>query len=318
MDSNQSKLVRECMFSGEEADSDEHVIPKWLQRRFNLSNQEVILPNQTTFRYAKAKIPVKTEHNGEFGKIESKMSQGRFTLQEAYLWALKIHIGMMWLDSRLRRERKEPGPTTILNGADFSQQVLMFRELYKNWRNGGTTFPSPFGSVFLLDGALMPNEFDFFHCMISGALGISIDNRFLFVLLWDRAEGMQGCALRDWYRTHRPRIESSANEHRRQTIYMARHVWACEVAHELSLWWRPFRFREQSNVITATPSVESRTRKQVDPQVHARVCHSFSLKPLSIDGENQQQYVFELPPAADRKLEPTSTTRSGIECRLED
>jgi len=64
-----SKLGRECMFSGEVADSEEHVIPRWLQRRFSLSNQEVILPNQTTFRYAKAKVPVETEHNREFGKI---------------------------------------------------------------------------------------------------------------------------------------------------------------------------------------------------------------------------------------------------------
>jgi hypothetical protein len=51
------------MFSGDVADSDEHVIPRWLQRRFNLSNHEVILTNQTPFRYAKAMVPVKTEHN---------------------------------------------------------------------------------------------------------------------------------------------------------------------------------------------------------------------------------------------------------------
>ena len=53
------KLTRECMFSGEVADSEEHVIPRWLQRRFGLWEQEVLLPNQTTFRYANAKVPVK-------------------------------------------------------------------------------------------------------------------------------------------------------------------------------------------------------------------------------------------------------------------
>src|SRR6266540_4446993 len=197
MVSKVSKLGRECMFSGAVADSEEHVIPRWLQRRFSLSNQEVVLPNQTTFRYAKAKVPVKTEHNRAFGVIENRMAEGIFTLQEAYLWALKIHIGMMWLDARLKRERKDPGSKTILKGTDFSKQVLMFRQLYTNWANGGETVPNPFGSVFLLEGGLIPNEFDLFHCMISGALGISIDHRFLFVLLWDRAEAMQGCALRD-------------------------------------------------------------------------------------------------------------------------
>jgi hypothetical protein len=301
MGSKISKLGLECMFSGAVADSQEHVIPDWLQRRFKLSNQEVILPNQTAFRYVNAKVPVKTEHNGKFGKIENNMAKGSFTSEEAYLWALKIHIGMMWIDSRLKRERKDPSSATILKGPDFAKQVLMFRELYKNWSSGGRTDPTPFGSVFLLDGALMPNEFDFFHCMISGALGISIDDRFLFVLLWDRAEAMRGCALRDWYRTHRPRIESSTEENRRQTVHMARHVWCCEVAHELWLWRRPFRFWEENSVVTATPSVASRTRKPVDREMQVRICRSFALKPLPSSGENHQQYMFELPAAEKRR-----------------
>ena len=66
------------MFSGEVADSEEQVIPRWLQRRFNLSHQEVILPNQTVFRYAKARVPVETEHNREFGKIEHTMAERSF------------------------------------------------------------------------------------------------------------------------------------------------------------------------------------------------------------------------------------------------
>jgi hypothetical protein len=169
----------------------------------------------------------------------------------------------------------------------------MFRQLYKTWVNGGRTDPTPFGSVFLLEGALMPNEFDFFHCMISGALGISIDERFLFVLLWDRAEGMQGCALSDWYRTHQPRIASLPAEKRRQTTYMARHVWACEVAHELWLWRRPFRFLEQDNVITATPSVEQRIRRAPDPELHKRICRSFALEPISDNEDGPHNYIFD-------------------------
>jgi hypothetical protein len=134
----------------EVADSEEHVIPRWLQRRFGLWAQEVLLPNQATFRYAKAKVPVKAQHNHDFGVIENRIAEGRFSLQDAYLWALKIHIGMMWLDSRLKRERKDVSSTTILKVDDFSKQFLMFRYLYKNWANGGTMLPNPFGSVLLL------------------------------------------------------------------------------------------------------------------------------------------------------------------------
>ncbi len=66
-----------------------------------------MLPNQTAFRYAKAKVPVKGQHNRTVGRIESRMAEGRFNLLEVYLWAQKIHIGMMWLDSRLKRERRD-------------------------------------------------------------------------------------------------------------------------------------------------------------------------------------------------------------------
>src|SRR5687767_7155353 len=44
MDSELNKLRQECMFSGERADSDEHVIPSWLQRRIGLWGQDVVLP----------------------------------------------------------------------------------------------------------------------------------------------------------------------------------------------------------------------------------------------------------------------------------
>ncbi len=287
------------MFSGEEADSDEHVIPGWLQRRFGLWGQDVVLPNQTTFRYARAKVGVKTEHNQKFGLIENRMAEGRFNLQEAYLWALKIHVGMMWIDSRLKRERRDRNSSRILNIAQFSKQLLLFRHLYKKWANGGTTLPYPFGSVFLLEGALMPGEFDFVHCMISGAVGISIDDRFLVVLLWDLSEGMRGRALREWNLEHRSRIQNSPEIDRPQMSYMARHVWMCEVAHELLLWRRPFRFREWSSIITAMPSLASRVRGTVDRETLIKICRSFALKPIFTDGEPPNHYLLEYPATKD-------------------
>lgn len=295
MDSALNKMIRECMFSGEPADSDEHVIPSWLQRRFGLWGQDVVLPNQTAFRYARAKVGVKAEHNQKFGLIENRMAEGRFNLQEAYLWGLKIHVGMMWLDSRLKRERKDQSSGTILNTANFSKQLLLFRHLYKNWANGGTTLPYPFGSVFLLEGALMPGEFDFIHCMISGAVGISIDDRFLVVLLWDLAEGMRGRALRDWDREHRSRIQNSPEVDRPRMSYMARHVWMCEVAHELLLWRRPFRFREWSKISTAMPSVAPRVRGAVDREALIKICRSFALKPIFTEGDLPNHYMLEFP-----------------------
>lgn len=295
MQTKLNELTGTCIFSGESPDSDEHVVPKWLQGRFGLWNQAIVLPNQTAFRYAQAKVPAQGVHNGRFSAIENSMANGTFTLGEAYLWALKIHIGMMYLDSRLKRERKEPNSTTILRAEDFSTQTTVFRKLYKNWANGGATIPDPFGSVFVLAGALTPGEFDFFHCMISGALGISIDHRFLVVLLWDHAEAMRGCALRDWEITSRVAKEAAPQAQRKMVTYMARHVWACEVAHELWRRRRPFRFHQQGNIATATPSEQSREPSAFDRKMHIKICRSFALKPIVTDPEEQYQYQLEIP-----------------------
>ena len=141
----------------------------------------------------------------------------------------------------------------------------------------------------------MPGEFDLVHCMISDALGISIDDRFLFVLLWDRAEAMRGCALADWYRTHSSRIQNASEKDRPQVAYMARHVWGLEVAHELLLWRRAFRFREENNVIKATPLVTTRVRGAVNREVLARVCSGFALTPIFSEGAYPDHYMFEFP-----------------------
>ena len=40
-----------CLFSGIQPDTEEHVIPDWLQRRFNLKRQTYRLPNETGLDY---------------------------------------------------------------------------------------------------------------------------------------------------------------------------------------------------------------------------------------------------------------------------
>ncbi len=135
------------MFSGETPENEEHIIPKWLQKRFSLYEQSLYIPNGTTLPYKFAKVPVKREHNNEFSKIENKISQGVFDLDEVYLWALKIHIGMLYRDSSLKADQKLPTSPTLLNIGDFASEIGFFRMLYDLWRKGGKTNPNPIGHL---------------------------------------------------------------------------------------------------------------------------------------------------------------------------
>src|SRR4051812_28354051 len=98
----ESAAISECMFSGETADNEEHVIPRWMQSRYGLWTQTVFIPNGTALQYRFVKVPVNSVHNTKFGQIEQNIAAGHFDLQELYLWALKIHIGFIFRDGSLK------------------------------------------------------------------------------------------------------------------------------------------------------------------------------------------------------------------------
>ena len=58
-----------------DVNSAEHVLPKWLQHRFNLWNEELVLTNRTSIPYRQATIPCCTAcNNGSLGNLESEIS----------------------------------------------------------------------------------------------------------------------------------------------------------------------------------------------------------------------------------------------------
>lgn len=55
--------------------TDEHIFPKWLQRKFNLWNQTVTLSNGTKIPYRILKVPYYNKYNNEYlSQLEIEMS----------------------------------------------------------------------------------------------------------------------------------------------------------------------------------------------------------------------------------------------------
>jgi hypothetical protein len=117
------------MFSGETAETNEHVIPQWMQSRYNLHDQMVVIPNGTPLPYRYVKVPVASKHNAAFGNIENRISQGIYSPQEVYLWALKVHVGFLFRDATLKVDRSRQDSKTIWNIDDFSTEIEIFRTL---------------------------------------------------------------------------------------------------------------------------------------------------------------------------------------------
>lgn len=278
------------MFSGGPPDTVEHVVPKWLQRRFDLWNQSLVLPNGTSLPYRQVTVPVKREHNASFGAIESRISEGKFVPDELYLWALKIHIGLLYRDARLRARQFDPSSNTILSLGDFSSEVLFFRQVYDVWRGGLKTRPSPFGSVVVLKVPELANRFDFFHSMATGVVGICLGEAFLLVFLWDQCDTMRTNFLKTFQDHHLVQIRNAKPEMKAATSYMALHVWVCEIAYFV---WRNRRaisyLRTESGLLLGH-AVQKAVRRPAEEHTYRDVCRTFGLKLEKFNGEVDNQY----------------------------
>jgi hypothetical protein len=118
----------------------------------------------------------------------------------------------------------------------------MFRRLYQIWRAGGSTEPSPFGSLYILDSLLPKNSFDFFHSVWTGTIGINMNETFLVVFIWDQGDAYRANILNQWISHHQKVYLHSPVEHKDQLAYLAQHAWACECAYWLYCRRRLFKW----------------------------------------------------------------------------
>jgi hypothetical protein len=283
----------ECLFSGLEANTKEHVIPGWLQKRMHLRTQSLILPNKTAIKYKNLVVPAVKSHNEKFGKIEKRISNGVFNLIEVYLWALKIHVGLLYRDSTLKTNIRNPFSKSIANLDDYEFQIRVFRTLYDCWRKNGKIEPTPFGSVFIVDSVTSSDQFDFMHCGYTGSIGIDLGKKFVLAILWDKAKTLNTNALSEWY-GHRL---DQLRQYKGQTSYdiyctMALRVWACETAYFAYLHRNESMTLFQSgNTVAASPDLNQYQPKQFNDGEFSLVCKNFGLKILSKSRTGQYVYT---------------------------
>lgn len=114
---NRSYTTSNCFLCGEELNSKnktvEHVIPKWLQKRFNLWDQKLHLLNGSKIPYRSLTIPCchncNNRHLEPFEKKVLKAFEGGFeefsSLDEEtlFLWLGKIFYGIIYKELFLKR-----------------------------------------------------------------------------------------------------------------------------------------------------------------------------------------------------------------------
>ena len=289
------------MFSGEEVSSEEHVLPRWMQKRFSLANQLYHLPNGATLAYKNAKVPAAQEHNAKFGEIENRLSRGKASLQEIYLWAFKVHIGLIYRNASLRVDIRSPSSPNFWTLDGFGQEIWLFQSLYKVWSNGGEISPDPFGTVLLMPALTPKPSFDFIHNIQSGTLFFQLGDYVIFVSLYDRARAMTS-NINSQFEYHRNRISSLPEKDKEDQAFIAQRVWASECAYFIYRSTGGISFISSEEKFVAIPPLSWPETRPSDEDEYREFCRSFGLNLERFGGEVNHLYR-NITPADVRALQ---------------
>lgn len=164
-------LKDNCFICGAKATSVEHVIPKWLQRKFNLWDQTIQIPNLTSITYRQLVVPACQKCNSEvYGQLEDKVCNNTANDREIWRWANKIHFGLRLKDTFLEFDRKKPGKKIgdVYKSNDYLEQSRHFLHCVSG---DFSCSPDPFGSVFKFEFET-EEDFNLIHIINSSAIYI--------------------------------------------------------------------------------------------------------------------------------------------------
>lgn len=175
-----------CFVCGNIAKSEEHIIPKWLQHKFNLWNQKLKISNGTTINYRSLKIPCCSECNSNLlSKIEIRIQAGSATDEEIWKWAAKIHFGLLRKDDFLEWDRKNPG-YKIGDVVRSDDPLEIDRHLVHSIHGEFKTEPNPFGSVYRFS---FKNELEYYFAHLIEPPGICINTGRIGYVIFIRDTG---------------------------------------------------------------------------------------------------------------------------------
>jgi hypothetical protein len=159
--------------------AEEHVVPKWVQTKFNLWDQRLNLPNGTSIAYRQLTVPCCYECNHQrLQPIETALSSALtkganeiISLGEEtiFLWLGKILYGLIYKDLFLRVNLRDENSGTVADQETIKslESHLYFLQMARRKVEFGNFFPA---SIFIFEtqeSHIPEANWDFFDNMLS-------------------------------------------------------------------------------------------------------------------------------------------------------
>lgn len=256
-----------CFICGNPATSVEHIIPKWLQRKFNLWDAKIEISNLTTVTYKQLVVPACKSCNNEiYGKLEDRVRKNEADEKDIWRWANKIHFGLRLKDTFLDFDRKNPGRKIgdVFNSTDYLEQSRHFLHCITN---DFTCYPDPFGSVFKFDLKKEEN-FNLIHIINSSSIYICIGSIVYIVFVKDgQILKKDDIGIRDDFK----RISSQKCDIGDTLFFYAQ----CIYYFEQYTYSNPIVFSEKG--ITKLGQATLREEKPLDKELFRAICNRFGI-----------------------------------------
>ena len=181
-----------CFICGRSPDSkmfnNEHVIPNWLLRKYNLHNESITLPNKKTIPYSQYKVPCCKECNSQLGKVFELPISRLFSMSYEdiikkiderpkeltffiYQWMSLVFFKMHLKDNLFINRQSNSEMKTIGNGYDWSDMHHIHCVVRSHYTNAKLD-TSIMGSMYFFPAEI--NESELYFDYIDSFLGKTI------------------------------------------------------------------------------------------------------------------------------------------------
>jgi hypothetical protein len=196
-----------CFICGASPDhkpfNNEHVIPDWILRRFNLYNRQMRLPNETYINYGKYTVPCCQDCNSDLGKIiETPISnllkksyveiidainKDHSIIYELFRWMCLMHIKTHLKDTTLLMERDKRKGAGMIGDYHAWEELHHIHCIARSHYTKAKIDYKVYGTMFFFP-ALVVNEldrFDYIDSLAGKVVMVQLDAFVMIAVLDD-------------------------------------------------------------------------------------------------------------------------------------
>lgn len=158
-----------CFICGALPDSkefnDEHIIPDWILRKFNLHSQKITLPNLSKIQYSKYKVPCCKECNSELGEhfekpisellsksydeISSELNASVEKRDLLFRWLCLIYFKTHLKDKSLRDNLDKRADDKKIGDIHWWEDFHHIHCIVRSHHTGAQLHPEVYGSIYV-------------------------------------------------------------------------------------------------------------------------------------------------------------------------